>query len=323
MEGKKTILIFGISSFVGSNLAEILKDKYRIVGTFCSTPVDIPGVLTIRADVHDKSLIQKLVFLFKPDITIYAVGLSDINACQKFPKVADALNTVGVFNASAASEKYKSKFVYFSSSFIFSGEDTLFRENDTPMPSSVYGNTIASSEFYIQKSCLNYLIFRCAPIMGRSYNPMDLTFLEAIEKGNFKGEKIPCDSKIHHGFVDIWTVSKLLDSAIEDNVTNRLFQVGSSDIGTRYDFAKIYMEKFGGNSSLLQKSDWQFPRTENKIALQNVGEELKFSMDVENVEMSFKMEMPTIEQVVENIHKQFSGKVKTKKGSKSSGVTFI
>ncbi|MEX1098948.1 MAG: sugar nucleotide-binding protein, partial [Bacteriovoracaceae bacterium] len=182
MATKKTALIFGISSFLGSNLAELLKKDYRVVGTYYSTPVDIPEVLAIKCDVHDKDVVQKVVYLFKPDVTIYAVGLSDLSACQKFPKVADALNTAGVFNVSSASERYKSKFVYFSTSFIFSGEDALFKENDTPMPSSVYGNTVASSEFFIQKSCLNYLIFRCSPIMGRSYNPYDLTWLETIER---------------------------------------------------------------------------------------------------------------------------------------------
>ena len=41
MSKKKTILIFGISSFLGSSLADILKEKYRVVGTYYNTPVDI------------------------------------------------------------------------------------------------------------------------------------------------------------------------------------------------------------------------------------------------------------------------------------------
>ena len=259
MEKKKTILIFGISSFLGSSLAEFLKDDYRIVGTYYNTPVDIPGLLTIRCDVHQKELVQKVTFLFKPDITLYTIGLTDLNACQEYPKVADALNTAGVFNVSQASERYNSKFIYFSSSYIFSGEDTLFRENDTPMPSSVYGNTIASSEFYIQKSCLNYIIFRCAPIFGRSYNTNDLNWFEVLERNNFLNKKISCDTKVYTGFIDVWTVGKILKLAIEENITNRLFQISSSDIMNRYDFAKLYMDIFKGNTSILSKGDWKFP----------------------------------------------------------------
>lgn len=323
MQSKKTVLIFGISSFLGSNLAQLLKDEYRVVGTYYSTPVDIPGVLTIRCDVHDKEVVQKVVYLFKPHVTFYTVGLRDVNACQQHPKLADALNTAGVFNVSAASERYKSKFVYFSSCFIFSGEDNLFRENDTPMPSSVYGNTAASAEFYIQKSCLNYLIFRCAPIMGRSYNPMDLSWLETVERLNFKGEKIICDTKVHHGYIDVWTVADLVKKAIKDNVTNRLFQVSSQTLATRYEFTKKYLEKFDGNTTLLVKGDWHFPRTENRIALQNLGEEMKFAMDTENVEMAFNSAMPTVDEVVDTIHKKLSGKISSKKISNGADVTFI
>ncbi|PJB53787.1 MAG: hypothetical protein CO099_05215, partial [Bdellovibrio sp. CG_4_9_14_3_um_filter_39_7] len=73
---RKTILIFGVSSFVGSNLAEYLKKDYRVVGTYNKNPVQIPGVLTLPCDVLSKDEVQLILFATKPDITIYAVGLS-------------------------------------------------------------------------------------------------------------------------------------------------------------------------------------------------------------------------------------------------------
>jgi dTDP-4-dehydrorhamnose reductase len=322
MKRQKTILIFGISSFLGSSFAEILKEDYRVVGTYYNTPVDIPGILTIKCDVHQKEMVQKVTFLFKPDITIYAIGLTDLGACQEFPKVADALNTAGVFNVSQASERYNSKFIYFSSSYIFSGEDTLFRENDTPMPTSIYGNTVASSEFYIQKSCLNYIIFRCAPIFGRSYNKNSLTWLEVLERNNFLNEKVICDNKIYTGFIDVLSVAEILKLAIETNVTNRLFQLSSSDVMNRYEFAQKYMEVFQGNTSVLSKGDGSFPRTENQIALQGLGEELYFRMDLNNVESLFDIEMPTIEESLRKTSDLQSGSIGSKK-TKSIGVTFI
>lgn len=322
MKQKKTILIFGISSFLGSNLAEQLKDDYRVVGTYFSTPVDIAGILSIKCDVHNKDVVQKVTYLFKPDITVYAVGLTDLSTCQDFPKVADALNTAGVFNVSMASERYHSKFVYFSSCYIFSGEDTLFHEHDTPMPTSVYGNTVASSEFYIQKSCLNYIIFRCAPIFGRSYNTNDLKWIEAIDRNEFTGQNIPCDGKVFTGFVDVITIAELLKMAIEANVTNRLLQITTKDMMTRHQFAKEYLEQTGGNTGLISKRDWKFPRTENQIALQSLGDELKFQMDTYNVEKEFNIELPTIAQSLEKYIGSLRGSFVAKR-AKSTGITFI
>lgn len=322
MDNKKTILIFGLSSFLGSNLAENLRDDYRVVGTYFNTPVHIEGILSIKCDVQNKDMVQKVVFLFQPDITIYALGLTDLEACQEFPKVADALNTAGVFNVSTASESYQSKFLYFSSCYIFSGEKTLFKENDTPMPSSIYGNTVASSEFYIQKSCLNYIIFRCCPIYGRSYNPNDLKWTEVVERNEFLGKKIVCDSKVHTGFVDVYTIVELVKKAISLNVTNRLLHVTTKDCMTRYEFAQKYLEVFGGNTSLLMKGDWKFPQTENVLALQSLGEELYFSMDTSNIEDEFAMEMPSIEDTLLRYKNKIEGNIKAKKLT-SVGITFI
>lgn len=323
MGKQKTIMIFGISSFLGSSLADLLKNEYRVVGTYYSTPVNIPGILSLKCDIHNKEMVQKMTYIFKPDITIYTVGLTDLNACQDYPKVADALNTAGVFNVSAASERYGSKFIYFSSSYIFSGENTLFRENDTPMPSSIFGNNIASSEFYIQKSCLNYVIFRCCPIYGRSFNMNTLNWMEVLEKYSFLNKKIICDTKVYTGFVDIWCVAEILKQAIESNATNRLFQVSSSDIMSRYEFSQKYMEIFGGNTALLSKGDWKFPRTENRIGLQGLGEELYFKMDTNNIESTFKIDMPTVEDTLRRTYSKLSGTYGSKNKVKSSGITFI
>lgn len=318
---KKTILIFGISSFLGSNLAEQLKDDYKVVGTYYNTPVEIPGVLTMQCDVNSKEICQKIVFIFKPDITIYAIGLTDLNACQEFPKLADALNTNGVFNVSMASERYHSKFIYFSSSYIFSGDDMIFKENDTPTASSVYGNTVASSEFYIQKSCLNYIIFRCAPIFGRSYNSNDLTWMEAIERSSFLNEKVVCDTKVYSGFLDVMTICEALKVAIDVNITNRLFQISSKDVMNRYEFAQKYIEIFGGNPGILSKGDWNFPKTENQLAADN-REELIFKLDTDNVESGLGVEIPTIEAALMKTKDKLSGSISGAK-VKSTGITFI
>lgn len=319
----KTILIFGISSFLGSNLAHRLKKEYRVIGTYFNTPVDVEGILTLKCDVNNKELVQKIVLIFQPDVTVYAIGLNDLVACDEYPKVADALNTAGVFNVSQASERYGSKFVYFSSCFIFPGENIYYRESDTPMPMTTYGNTVASSEFYIQKSCLNYLIFRCSPIFGRSYNCNDLKWMEVLERCSYEGKRVICDTKVYTGFVDVWTVAELFVLAIKNNITNRLFQVSTKDVMNRYEFASKYFEVFGGNQSLLAKGDWSFPRMKNLISLHGLEDELYFKLSPFNIESEFDVEMPTIEQSLVITRQMLSGGKNLKKKDKGSGVSFI
>lgn len=321
---QKTILIFGLSSFVGSNLAQILGKHYRIVGTTHKTKVDFPNVLSIPCDITKKELVEKIVYIFKPDITIYAIGLTNIQDCHDYPKVADALNNVGVYHASLASERYGSKFIYFSSCFVFPGEDVMYRENDHPLPLTTYGITQVSSEFYIQKSCLNYLLFRIPPLIGRSFNPNQLTWFEYLERKNFLGEKISCDSKIYTNYLDIWTLAEIVHIAIEEDFTNRLFQVASKDKLNRYQFAEKFMTIFEGSEALLQKSDWVYPKLEEQLSLANVTDQLYLHLDVFNVEDTFGIEMPTIQESL-LLAKRMLGYNPGKRKSKTSGggVSFI
>ena len=89
---KKTVLIVGASSFVGSNLALYLKDHFRVIGTYHKTPMEIPGVTCYPCDVFKKDYVSSLIGVLKPDYTIYAVGMSSLTECKLNPKQADALN---------------------------------------------------------------------------------------------------------------------------------------------------------------------------------------------------------------------------------------
>lgn len=293
---KKTILIFGISSFVGANLARILSKDYRIVGTYLSNPVNLPGITCVPCDVLKKTYVTKIMAIFRPDYTIYAVGLSSLTACKLNPKLADALNSAGAANCTAASERYGSKFIYLSSCFVLGGENTLYRESDTPFPVTTYGNSLSSTEFYIQRSSLNYLILRCAPLYGRSYNPLHPNWFEIVQTALAKKQILPADDSVYTGFLDIEILGKILRSLLESGVTNRLLQVSSRDSLTRLGFAKLYAKVFKKDGNFIESTSGTFPleasykNTQKNTSLQNY-----FQMDVTNVESLLGIEMPKIE----------------------------
>lgn len=294
---KKTIVIFGISSFVGSNLAEFLKKDFRIIGTYYKTPIFIPGILCLPCDVLSRDSIQFLLYSFRPDVTIYCIGLTSVEDCAKHEKLADALNTVGVFNVSSFTERYKSKFCYISSAYIFPGFKKIFLENDSPDPETQYGKTKAAAEFYIQKSCLNYIIFRCCILYGRSINPRQRTWFENLERKMCQQENTSCDAQIHHGFLDVLYLAMILKMGIEKDVTNRLFQVSSINIMTYYEFALLYAKTFQTNESLIQKGSWPFPLTKMEFSGEGTeGNKKYYQIDTNNLENYFNIEMPSIEE---------------------------
>jgi dTDP-4-dehydrorhamnose reductase len=290
---KKTIMIFGISSFVGSNILEFLREDYRIIGTYHKTPVAVPGVTCVACDVLKKEFVTSLVGRFRPDVTVYAVGLSSLRECHNLAKQADALNSAGAVNCCVASERYGSKFVYLSSCFVLAGEDVLYREGETPFPKTVYGHTLSSTEFYVQRSCLNYLILRCAPLYGRGYNPTHHTWFEHLQASLAKGEPVLADGSVHTGFLDVQIMARVLKALLETGVTNRLFHVSSRDFLTRYDFARSYAGIFRRDAGLVQRVSGHFPVDKNKTA---EGTTFHFRLDSANLEEFLGTKMPTIEE---------------------------
>lgn len=297
---KKTILIFGISSFVGSNLAEILKDDFRIIGTYFKTPVDIPGVLCVPCDVLKKEYVNSLVTLFRPDVTIYAAGLSSLKEAAIEPKYTDALNTVGLVNCCSASERMNAKFIFISSCYVLAGEDVLYKEGDTPFPETALGSSLSSSEFYVQRSCLNYFILRSAPLYGRSYNPRHPNWFETVQSAFVKNETIKADDHIVTGFLDVQILATILKTAIHANVTNRLIQISSSDWMTRYEFAKLCAQVFRKDENLIQKINAEFPAEKTK------RDTYSFKLDLRNLEELLGTKMPTIEESLQYTHKRLT-----------------
>src|SRR5690606_36613072 len=102
--------------------------------------------------------------------------------------------------------------------------------------------SLASSEFYIQKSCLNYLIFRVGAVFGRGINSKKMNFLEKIESASLKKNELECDDSIRTNFLSTDDAAYAIDDAIQRNLINELLHLGSQDIMSQFEFAEMYKE---------------------------------------------------------------------------------
>jgi dTDP-4-dehydrorhamnose reductase len=175
------------------------------------------------------------------------------------------------------------------------GEDQEYKEDDTPFPNTVYGTSLSSMEFYIQRSCLNYLILRCSPLYGIGYGPRHPNWFEVVQSQFAQNQVLQTDDTVTTGFLDIVILGKILKSAFEANVTNRLFQVSSQDAMTRFQFAQAMAKIFHKDINLVQKGGHTFPvdfnNTKNKMA-----SHYYFKMSTNNIEEFLGTKMPTIEE---------------------------
>ncbi len=319
----KTIVIFGVSSFIGSNLAEFFKKDYKVVGTYYKNSVRINGVLTIPCDVLAKEEVQLVLFAFKPDYVIYCAGVSSIVDCNKYEDLADALNTNGLFNVSEYCQRYKAQICYISSGFIFAGEKKNYYEMDIPDALTTYGKTQAAAEFYIQKTSLNYLVYRCCRLYGRSINPIRPNWFENLQRELLLNNSLGMDDFVNTGFLDVYYLGMILKMNFDKGVSNRLFQISSSDIGSIYDFAKFYAEVFDVNTDRVSKTRWPIPLNASQTSTA-VEDQLYFNLDTENVEGFLNIELPSIKESLEFTFQRLKGLKKVGgKESSGEGIKFI
>ncbi len=321
---RKTILIIGVNSFLGSNLAEFFRKDYRVVGTTHKKNNPLPGILTLPCDVLNKDEVQLVLYAFKPDLVLYCVGLSSLKECADTPNNCDALNSAGLFNVAELAPRYGARIVYFSSQFVFSGANKNYNEMDNPDVITQYGKAQASSEFYLQKSSLNYLIFRCCRFYGRGVNPLKNTFFEQLQKNLKNNQGAVYDDFLHQGFLDVYYLGMILKMCIDKNISNRLVHLSSQDMMTHYEFAKLYCEVFHESDGLINKGKWHFPIAKGSN-LEKLEEHLYYKLDILNIEGLLKIKMPTIRESMEFTYKRFHGaKNATKSVSKGGeGISFI
>lgn len=302
----KTVLIFGVSSFVGSNMAEFFKDTHRVVGTYYQNPVNIDGVLTLECNVLNKDEIQKIMLIAKPDFVIYCVGISSVKDCDQSPHQADVLNNQSLYTVSEFSARHGARFIYLSNDFVFSGQKKAYNEGDNVDPATHLGKTLANAEFYLQKSSLNFLILRTSRLYGRGINFMKSSWFEKLERALFAQDTVDMDDSIKFGFIDIYYVCMVLKILMDKNVQNRLVQVSSRDQMTFFEFAQKYAGEFKLSKSLINKTRWQLPLSKS-ASVEDVTDRV-LKLEVINLENFLRIQMPSIGESLKFSHERFLAK---------------
>lgn len=290
-----SIFIFGLSSGLGANLALHLKDKYRVMGTYFNNSVNIPGVLSFKCDVRNKVEVKWLLAKFRPDFVFFCAGIPSMTYIERNQKASEEITQQGLINVIAASEGISAKLYYFSSGFIFSGENIFYSESENPSPINSYGNIMSNAEFFVQRTSFNYLIFRLCLIFGRVPSFTHPNWFEVVENHAHKNEMLYCDDHIHNGFLDIKTFCKIVEHSLASDISNRLFQLSSSDICSRLAFVEKY-EKLTKKKIRKTVRNAYFPCFETY----SNTESYQFHLSVKNIEETFHLKLPTIDESLEN-----------------------
>jgi dTDP-4-dehydrorhamnose reductase len=195
---------------------------------------------------------------------------------------------------------------------------------DIPDSNTSYGKSQAAAEFYIQKTSLNYIIFRTCRLYGRSLKMSNSNIFENFQKEFHQGHSVTCDNHVSTGFLDVYYMAAMIKICFEKEVKNRLFQVSTKDMMTPFEFANAYCEIFNQDKSKISKGKWSYPLLKGSNSGTG-GDKFYLQMDISNLEGFLSIKLPSVKESLAFTFKRLNGSrsKENKKENKGEGIQFI
>ncbi|WP_436927022.1 sugar nucleotide-binding protein [Halosimplex amylolyticum] len=164
----ETVLVVGASGYLGRSVAERLHEgRYRVVGTYCSSPAPTASV---QFDFWTDD-VGSLLAEHDVDAVVYAaaneyggeVDTGDADVDDPFDERAER------FAADCAGRRV----VYVSSAAVFDGAGRQYVESDPRSPPDRYGHRLATFEDAFDEHCEDVVALRSSYLFGFSRGRLD------------------------------------------------------------------------------------------------------------------------------------------------------
>lgn len=168
----KRLLILGASGLLGSKLFVQAAGRFEVRGTY--NP-DVDGRTAWRLeplDIGSKDEVERLFDKIRPECVILTAAMTNVDACEKKPFMANRVNAAGPELVARSCKKLGARLVHVSTDYVFDGSKSRrYTEDDMPRPISVYGSTKLAGEKAVLSTVPGSVVARPAVLYG--WNPLE------------------------------------------------------------------------------------------------------------------------------------------------------
>ena len=245
------ILVTGANGQLGNEMRIVTKgskDKYIFTDV-----VEIEGQETAILDITNLEAIRKMVKDNDVKVIVNCAAYTNVDKAEIDQEFCELLNAKAPENLAVAMKEVDGLLVHVSTDYVFGGDpyNTPCKEDQKGTPTGVYGLTKLHGEQNIQKSGVDYLIFRTAWL----YSEFGKNFVKTMM--NLTATKPQL--KVVFDQVGTPTYAFDLASAIFDIVENRKYQsntgiyhYSNEGVTSWYDFTKMIAEIAGNKDCDIQ-----------------------------------------------------------------------
>jgi dTDP-4-dehydrorhamnose reductase len=241
------ILITGATGLLGQNLYFHFKNKADVWGLWHNT--NSHQMNGEKITLEDKTQIQRIFQEYRPDICLHSAAISDPEFCERHRDIAYRVNLLGTQNIAEICFRFQTRLVFFSTNYVFNGQDESYSEDSSPCPLQYYGETKARGEEFV-KQVPDSIILRLSLLYG-SYPIFNRdSFIGTVLKYLDKGEKLELDNERIRFPLLCNDVVKMVDKLLQQKEKG-IFHLSGSTSVTKYLWGCLISNICYGNCNLI------------------------------------------------------------------------
>ncbi len=240
---EKTVAIIGGSGLVGGYLTRVFKEAqgYKKV---VPTTHSIQRERFYPLDITLPEQMEKFFLKYHPDVVIFAAAMTHVDRCEEEKELCLKSNVEAVKDSIRFLKKSGKffQFVFFSTEYIFDGENGPYPETASANPLSVYGTSKWLAEEFIRREVENYLIIRITGAYGLESAQKNFFYTVRRHLTQNKMLRVPNDqisSPTYAGYI-----ARTVRYLVERGEKGTFHVTGNTRI-SRSDFARAIAERFG------------------------------------------------------------------------------
>ncbi len=250
-----SILVTGSTGMLGRELVGKFSAANRVDGVSKSGREN-----SLVCDLRREKDVEKL-FSGRWDLVIHAAAYSDVDGCERDPKLAHESNGLAAKNLAAACRKAWTPLIYVSTDYVFDGQKkTPYLENDATFPVNIYGMTKLEGEHYTRGLAPFGAVVRTSWLFGPG-NPANFVNAIVARLQTEKKARVLDDQEDSPTFVaDLATAlekigARLIVAARDGKPFFDVFHVCNEGSATRYQIALKIKECLRLEAARVEKSE--------------------------------------------------------------------
>jgi dTDP-4-dehydrorhamnose reductase len=232
-----------------------------VVRAFETNDVETCALTHANLDLADRESVWRTLGMVRPQIVVNTAAMHDVEACEREPEKAFAVNAMGARNLAMVAQNIGATLLHVSTDYVFDGnKGAPYEETDCAVPLNVYGTSKLAGECFVRATLARHIVLRTSGLYGeapcrakRGRNFVELMLKLAQERGQVRvvdSERVSPTSTRE--------VARQIVALVRSGACG-LFHATAEGSCSWYEFARATFEFSGTKVDLMVASPDEFP----------------------------------------------------------------